>query len=199
MRKTDHFYETIALHEPDRFRQRHVRRQQDDAQVCRDERHRKLLGASQMSKKFRVTWKTITAEKQRALIDRRGRDRIDISSRTQLDRCLDVTSRSFARSARLNAGLDEAVNVVEMVNDGFGERIRKRLSNTNDVVTGLQIKSARRVGQQLRVADYYGHANSSDFFFGDRFETHFRPDAGRESHRDTDARQNPPRSRSRSR
>src|SRR6185369_6860450 len=152
-----------------------------------------------MSKKLRVTRKTITTEKERALIDRRRRDRIDISSRAQLNRCLDVTSRRFTSSARLNAWFNEAVDIVEMVNDGFGELIRKRLSNANDVVTGLQIESACRVGQQLRVADYYRHANSSDFFFGDSFENYFRPDAGRISHSDTDARQNPPRSRSRSR
>src|ERR1051326_8117611 len=117
-----------------------------------------------MSEKLRVTRKTLSPEKQPTRIDRRRRDRIDVSGRAQLDRRFDVTSRGFARSARLDAWLDEAADIVEMIDNGLGEFIRERLSSANDVVTGLKIESACRVSQQLSVADYYGHENSSDFF-----------------------------------
>src|SRR6185295_9049980 len=132
-----------------------------------------------MGEKLRVTRKTVAAEKEGALVNRRRGDCIDVSSRTQLHRSFDVTSRGFTRSARLDAWLDEATDIVEMIDDGFGELIRKRLSRAYDVVTGLQIKSACRVSQQLSITDYYRHANSSDFFFGDSLENNFRSDAGR--------------------
>ena len=126
MRQVDDLHDAIAFDQPDRFRERNVRRQQNDAQVRGDKRHRILLGAGEMSEKLRVTGKTVTAEKQCALINRRRRDRIDASGRTQLHRRFDVTSRSFSRRARLDAGLDEATDVVEMIDDGFGELFGKR-------------------------------------------------------------------------
>src|SRR6185503_12056480 len=141
MGQADHFYKAIAFHHSNCFGKRNVRRQQHDAKVRSDKRHRIFLGSREMSKKLRVTGKTVTAEKERAFVDRRRSDRIDVSGCAQLDRCFDVTSRSFTRSARLDAWLDGTTDVVEMVDDGFGEIFGKRLSGTNDVVTGLQIKS----------------------------------------------------------
>ena len=72
-----------------------------------------------MSKKLRVTGKTVTTKKEGALVDRRSRDRVDASCGTQLNRGFDVTSRSFTCIARLNARLNQATDVIEMINDGL--------------------------------------------------------------------------------
>ena len=124
-----------------------MRGQQHDAKVCCDKRHRVFLGPGKVCEKFRVARKTITAEKERTFINRRRRYRIDASRRAQLDRCFDVTSRGFTRSARLDSGFDKSVNVVEVIDDWFGELFRERFASTNDVVTGLKIESACRVSQ----------------------------------------------------
>ena len=84
-----------------------------------------------------------------------------------------------------------------MIDDWFGEFVRKGLAGANDVVTRLKIKSACGVGEQLCIADDHRHANSSDLLFGNSFENDLRPNPGRVSHRNADARQNSPGSRSR--
>ena len=62
-------------------------------------------------------------------------------------------------------------------------------SGANDVITALQIESARGVGQQLRVADDDGNADALNFFFGNCLEDYFRTNPGRVAHGDGDARQ----------
>src|SRR6185369_13626333 len=135
------------------------------AQVRSDKRHRIFLGAGEMSEKLSVTRKTITAEKQGALINRSGGDRVDTARRAQLHRRFDITAGGFTSGAGLDPGFDKTADVVEMIDDGFGKLIRKRFSDTNDVVAGLEIECACRVSQQLCVADDHRHANSFDFIF----------------------------------
>jgi hypothetical protein len=144
-----------------------------------------------------VAGKTITTEEKRALVDRRRRDRIDTARRAQLDCRFDVTARSFASGARFDTGFDKAADVVEMIDDGFGKRVRKLFVDANDVVARLKIESTCRVGQQLCIADDHRHADSSDFIFRNCFENDFRTNPRRVAHRDADARQNSPGSRSR--
>ena len=90
-----------------------------------------------MSKKLSVTGKTITAEKQRALIDRSSGNRVDAAGCAQLHRRFDITPRGFTRSAGFDPGLDKTADVVEMIDDRLGKLLRKGLSNPNDVVAGL--------------------------------------------------------------
>src|SRR5690349_945361 len=129
-----------------------------------------------MGEKLSMTRKTVTAKKQRAFIDWRGRDCIDAAGRTQLNCGFDVTGRGFTRRARLDPGFDQSTDIVEMINDWFGNLIGKRLSSANDVVARLKIQSACRVSEQLSIADDHRHANLFDFLFSNRFENHFRSD-----------------------
>src|SRR5688572_3299127 len=120
VRQIDSAHNAIAFDESDRLCERHVCRQQHNAKITRDKSHRILFSPREMGEEFRVSGKTVAAEKKRSLINRRRGYRIDASRRTQLNRRLDVTSRSFARGGRLDSGFDKAGNVVEVVDDGFG-------------------------------------------------------------------------------
>src|SRR5215470_9853237 len=111
-----------------------------------------------------MAWKTIAAKKQCSLVYWSRSHRVDVARRTQLNCRFNVTCRGFARSTRLNTGFNEAAYVIEVVDNRFGNLIREFFVLADDVVTAQQIECARDVRQQLRIADDYRYANSSDFF-----------------------------------
>src|ERR1041384_687794 len=151
-----------------------------------------------MCEKLGVARKTVTPKKQCSLVYWSSCHRVDVARRTQLNCRFNVTCRSFPGSARLNTGFNEATYIIEVVDNGFGNLIWEFFVLADDVVTALQIECARRVGQQLCIADDYRYANSSDFFFGYGFQYYLGTDTGWVTHRNADTWQNSPRSRSRS-
>ena len=132
--------------------------------------------------------KAVTSQKQGALVDWRGGDRIDTSRRAQLDRGFNVLSRSLARIARFDSRLDMSLNVIQMIDDWFIRLRRQIFIATNDVIAALQIQRARVVREQLCVSDYDRLADIADFCFRYRFEDDFRTYAGWITHRYADAR-----------
>jgi hypothetical protein len=79
--------------------------------------------------------KAVTTEKERSLVNRRRRNRIDPSRRAEFNRRLDIFARGPACRARLDARFDKATDVVEMIDNRLGELFRKSFFAPNDVVT----------------------------------------------------------------
>jgi hypothetical protein len=61
----------------------------------------------------------------------------------------------------------------------------------DNIIAALQIKRARRVGQELRVADDDRHADAPNLLFGNGYQNDFGADARRVAHSNADARQSP--------
>src|SRR5687767_11380233 len=103
-----------------------------------------------MRQEFGVAGETVAAEKERALVERRGRDRVETAAHAKLDRRLDVLARSPTGGGGFHARLDVRADVVEMVNEGRVETCGQRLVAADDLVTALQVEFARSVREQLR-------------------------------------------------
>ncbi len=130
----------------------------------------------------------VAAEEERALVDRRGRDRVARARGAKLDRRLDVLGGGAARLARLDAGRHGRADVVEVVDDRKLRVGGQALAAADDVVAALKVERARRVREQLRVADDDGRAGREYFGFGDGLQDDFGADASGVAHRDGDAR-----------
>ena len=141
-----------------------------------------------MREEFRVAREAVAAEEERALVYRRGRDGVHRPGGAQLDRRLDVLGGCAPRRARLDAGLDRRADVVEVVDDWGVRRGGERLAAPDDRIAAAKVQCARRVREQLRVADDEGRATLKDFAFGDGLEDDLGADAGGVAHRDGDAR-----------
>ena len=133
--------------------------------------------------------KTVAAQKERALINRRGRHRIHRSRGAELNGCFDVARSRLASRAGFDARLDVPADVVEMKDDRLAELLRQLFVVTHDVVAALQVEDSRRVGEKLCVANDDRKTDAPHLFFGNGFEHHLRADACRIAHRNTDARQ----------
>src|SRR5215831_1672630 len=114
MGQADDFLETFAPDQSNRLRQRDMSRDQDDAQVGGDETHSIVMRPAKMCQEFSVTGKTVAAQEQSALVDRRGGDGGDTARGTQLDCRFDVLGGSFAGDGGFNTRLDVPLNVIEM-------------------------------------------------------------------------------------
>ena len=135
-----------------------------------------------------MTGKAVTSQKQGALVDWRGGDRIDASRRAQLDRGFNVLRRGFSRIARFDSRLDVSVDVIQMIDDWLIELRRQIFIATDNVIAALQIQRARIVCEQLCISDYDWQADIADFCFGYRFEDDFRTYTGWITYRYADAR-----------
>src|SRR5215471_2187588 len=114
MGQADDFLEPFAPHQSNRLRQRDMSRDQDDAQVGRDETHSIVMRSAKMCQELSVTWKTVAAQEQSALVNGCGGDGGDTAGGTQLDCCFDVLGGSFAGGGGFNTWLDVPLNVIEM-------------------------------------------------------------------------------------
>src|SRR5713226_1585050 len=164
-------------------------RNQHDAQIRGHEAHRIILRSREMSEKLSVSGKTVSAEKQRPLIDRRRRDRIDAATRAQLNRSFDVAGRSLSGRARFNARLDVSIDIIEMKNYRTDCSVRKALAPADDLVATLQVERSRVMRQQLGVANNYRRTGLKHVFLGDGFEHDLRSDPGRITHGYSNTRQ----------
>src|ERR1700694_1357520 len=91
-------------------------RDQNHAQIFGHKSHRVFFTAGQVREKFRMTGKTITSEKKRALIYWRCGYRIDAAGGAELDGGFYITCCRSTRGAGFNAGLNKTADVVEMIN-----------------------------------------------------------------------------------
>jgi hypothetical protein len=137
---------------------------------------------------LRVAGEAVAAEEECALVDGRGRDGVGVARHAQLDGGLDVLGGRAPRRPGLHSRLDVAADVVEVVDDGAVRRRGKRLAAAHDVVAAPEVERARRVREELRVADDDGHAGVEHGALGHRLQDDLGADAGRVAHRDGDAR-----------
>src|SRR5712692_10854583 len=153
-------------------------RNQNDAQVRGHKAHRIVFRARQVGQKLSVSGKAVSAEKQRALIYRRRRDRIDASRRAQFDRGFDIAGGGLSGRARFNARLDVSVDIIEMKNHRVPDSIRKALAPAYDLVSTLQVERSRVMRQQLGVANNDRRTTLKHFFLGHGFEHDLWSDPG---------------------
>ncbi len=85
-------------------------------------------------------------------------------------------------------GATDAHDVVEVVDERRGRLRGERLAAPHDLVAALKVERARRVREQLRVADDDGRAGREHLGLGDGLEDDLGADAGGVAHRDADAR-----------
>jgi hypothetical protein len=142
-----------------------------------------------MREKFRVTRKAVSAKEEGALVDGRGRNRIQAPSGAQPHGCFDITGGSFASRAGFYSRLDVTAHVVQMEDDRFLDLIGQTLVISHDVITALQVKRPGCMRQKLRVADNDGDTNAPDYLFGNCLEDDFGAYSCGVTHRDADARQ----------
>src|SRR6266566_4455013 len=100
-----------------------------------------------MREELRVAGKAVTSQEERAFVDWRGSDGIDLSGSAQFHGRLDVTAGSFSCGPRLDARLDVSLNIIEMKNYRLGSSIGKALVAADDLISTLQVQGARIVGQ----------------------------------------------------
>src|SRR5213594_2108678 len=99
--------------------------------------------------------KTVTAEKERALVDGRGGDRVDAAGSTQFNGSFDIACGGFTGCTRFDAGLDVPFDIVEMIDKRGADLVRESLAAADDLIAALQIQGPRIVRQQLGVANDY--------------------------------------------
>src|SRR5882724_11903114 len=109
-------------------------RNQNYSQIFGHKGHCIFFAAGEMRQEFRMTWKTVAAEKKRALVYRRSGNRVDATGSTQLNGCFYVAGCGSARRAGFNARLDKTVNIVEMIDYRLGQSLRNRFTLANDVI-----------------------------------------------------------------
>src|SRR2546429_3173386 len=98
-------------------------RDQNDAKIRGDKAHRIVIDTGQMSEELRVARETVTSQKECALVDGRGSDRVDLSGAAQFNGRLDVSAGSFSRDPRFDSRLDVSLNIIEVKNYRLGRLI----------------------------------------------------------------------------
>src|SRR2546423_6831576 len=97
--KPNRFLNPLLTHQTNCLSQRDMSGEKHDAKILSNEAHRVLFSASQRSQEICMAGKAVPAEKQCALVNRRGRDGIDFSGGTEMNGSFDVTAGGFPGGA----------------------------------------------------------------------------------------------------
>src|SRR5881628_1074664 len=131
--QTNRLFKTITSDQANCFCKWNVSGDENDAKVRGDKAHRVIINARQVGEKLGVAGKAVTAQEERALVDWRRGNRVDLSRGAKFHRRLDVPGGSFARSPRLDARFDVALNVIQMEDQGCANLSGQTLVAANDL------------------------------------------------------------------
>ena len=142
--QTRHAHDALLLDEPDGLGHRDVRRDEDDAEVRRDEGHRTLWAARQVPEKLRVSGEAVAAAEANACY-RGGRDGVHRAA-PHTRRRLDDSPAARPGRARLDArGATLCPWMCRVLDDRRGRLGRERLAAPHDLVAARQAERPRGV------------------------------------------------------